>query len=549
MKGGGYLTLAELVNNVFQFRSAILLPLLALTGLVTAECKPNELPALTRVAKDVAEDGGGDWPEWGGTAAKNMVSTATGIPTDFDPGKIKGSSGEIDMATTKHLVWAARIGSQSHCAPTIAGGKVLIGTNNEVPRDKKHVGERGILMCFDEKTGEFLWQLVVPKLGSGAVKNLDQSGICSSPLIHGNRAYVVTNRCQAACLDLDGFANGNDGPFKDEAAYVLKPYQPPVELGKTDADIIWLFDMRTELGVFPHSVSSSSPTIIDGKLVVTTSNGTDWSHLNVPGPEAPCLITLDPDTGELIGEEAAGIARDTLHCNWSSPAVASIDGKPTIFFGGGDGFAYSFYTKAVENEKGFVVFPQNWRIDCNPPEYRVDPKGEKRKYGTVGGPSEIVATPVLYDGHVYLATGQDPEHGEGAGMLSCINATTGERVWENKEIERTASSPSIVDGLVYIADFRGRVHSIDAKSGEIYWSFDTGSHIWGSTLVVDGKVLVGNEAGEIIILAAAKTKQEIARIEFDAPIIATPVVANGKLYITTQKHVFAFAKQPTPAAK
>jgi outer membrane protein assembly factor BamB len=142
---------------------------------------------------------------------------------------------EIDLATGKRLVWAAKTGSESLRAPTIAGGKVLIGTNNEVPRGKKYVGERGVLMCFDEISGEFLWQLVVPKLGSGSVQDWNQRSISSSALIHENRASVITNPCQVACLDMDG-------PFEDEAAYNLAKYQPPVELAKTDADIIWLFE-------------------------------------------------------------------------------------------------------------------------------------------------------------------------------------------------------------------------------------------------------------------------------------------------------------------
>ena len=53
--------------------------------------------------------------------------------------------------------------------PTVYKGKIFIGTNNENPRDPKHQGDRSILLCFDEKTGEFLWQLVVPKLASGKV--------------------------------------------------------------------------------------------------------------------------------------------------------------------------------------------------------------------------------------------------------------------------------------------------------------------------------------------------------------------------------------------
>ena len=62
--------------------------------------------------------------------------------------------------------------------------------------------------------------------------------------------------------------------------------------GDQDADILWVYDMRGELGVFPHNVASSYPLFVDGKLYVTTSNGLDWSHLNIPSPQAPSLILL-----------------------------------------------------------------------------------------------------------------------------------------------------------------------------------------------------------------------------------------------------------------
>ncbi len=136
-----------------------------------------------------------DWPQWGGRPTRNMYSSEKNLPDRFDPGKPKSGSEEIDLATTKNVKWAAKVGSQSYGNVTVANGKVFIGTNNENPRDPKHQGDRSILMCFDEKTGEFLWQLVVPKLASGKVNDWENLGLLSSPTIEGNRVYLVTSRC------------------------------------------------------------------------------------------------------------------------------------------------------------------------------------------------------------------------------------------------------------------------------------------------------------------------------------------------------------------
>ena len=77
-----------------------------------------------------------DYPMWGGTPSRNMVSAETGLPDSFDPGQKKPGSEEVDMATTRNVKWVAKLGSQAYGNPTIAGGKVFVGTNNESPRSK-----------------------------------------------------------------------------------------------------------------------------------------------------------------------------------------------------------------------------------------------------------------------------------------------------------------------------------------------------------------------------------------------------------------------------
>ena len=93
-----------------------------------------------------------DRPQWGELYSRNMVSSETGLPESFDP------------ATGRHVRWIAEIGTETHATPIVAGGRVYIGTNNGRPRDPRHVGDRGVLMCLDERTGALLWQWVVPKI-------------------------------------------------------------------------------------------------------------------------------------------------------------------------------------------------------------------------------------------------------------------------------------------------------------------------------------------------------------------------------------------------
>ncbi len=495
--------------------------------------------------------GGGEWPQWGRNGSNNMMSPAKGLPTDFTAGEQTDKS---YAEGANHLKWVIEMGSQAYGTATVKDGRVYIGTNNEKPRIDSVKGDHGIVMCFDEKTGELLWQFAVPKLGAGKVSDWEFLGVCSSFAVDGKYGYVVTNRGEIICLDVYGMSDGNDGPFQDEAKYQNGGLEgldaaEPATLDDKSADIVWGYDMRSDLGVFPHNITSSSVTISDKYVFASTSNGVDWSHINVPAPYSPCFIALDKETGELVAEEASGIGERTMHCNWSSPAFAAdIAGDPTVVFGAGDGFTYGFHANQFDEEKDgdetFNLLQELWKVDCCPKEYRFDEAGESIKYATYPGPSEIISSPVTYNGKVYAAIGQDPEHGEGVGCVTCIDPSKGSGqdaiVWQFKEIGRTISTPSVADGLVYVADYSGRIFCLDAETGEKYWEHDTLSHIWGSTLVVDGKVLLGNEDGELVILKAGKEYEELNIVEYPQPIYSTPIVANGTLYIMTQTHLYAY---------
>lgn len=486
-----------------------------------------------------------DWPMWGGTPSRNMVAEGRGLPDDIVSGKFLPKSETIDPQSTKHVKWVAKLGSQAYGTPVVAGGRVFVGTNNETPRDPTQIGDRGVLMCFDEKSGEFLWQLVVPKVGAGKVSDWEYVGLCSSVAIEGDRGYVVTNRGELLCFDVKGLADGNAGPFTDEANFSSADGKP-VKLTEKSGDIIWSSDIRTELGIFPHNVSSCSPLLIGDRLFVATSNGVDWSHLNIPAPFAPALIAVDKNSGKVIAEEASGASMNLLHANWSSPSYGVVNGKPIVVWGGGNGFCYGFDLEPYQHPDGFPALRELFRYDANPPEYR-EKDGVPLKYATYDGPSEVIGTTVVHGNRAFVAIGQDPEHGDGIGMLSCLDLSargdqTGKAVWVNKSIGRTISTPSISDGLLYLAEYNGDIHCVDIGTGESVWVYSTNSRIWSSTLVVDGKVYCGNEDGELVILKAGREKQLIGKVDFFTPIYSTPVVANNQLYVATMTHLFAIGR-------
>lgn len=462
-----------------------------------------------------SDPGGGDWPMWGGTPDRNMVSAMKGIATSWD------------VKTKKNIKWVASLGSQAYGNPVVAGGQVYVGTNNEGSRDPAVKGDKGVLMAFRESDGEFLWQAVSDKLTSGRVNDWPYQGVCSSPLVEGNILYYVTNRAELVALDTKGFTDGKNDGVTDEK---LK--------GAKDADVLWKFDMMEEVGSQPHNMANSSPVMYGDLIYVSTSNGQDESHVNIPSPKAPAIIAVNKKTGKLAWEENS-VFDKILHGQWASPTVAKIGDTVQVIHGQGDGWIRGY--DAMTGKK-------LWEFDCNPKD-SVWPKTR----------NELISTAVVYEGKVYISNGQDPEHGEGVGHMYCIDPTKrGDitkdgLVWHYDKIRRSVSTPSIKDGVLYQADFSGFLHALDAKTGQVYWTHDVFAAVWGSPMLIDGKIYLGDEDGDVVIMQEGKVKKVIAEINMGSSVYSTPVPANGALYIVNRNQLIAIKEgagvQTPPAAK
>jgi outer membrane protein assembly factor BamB len=297
--------------------------------------------------------------------------------------------------------------------------------------------------------------------------------------------------------------------------------------------------MIEELGSFPHNLATSSPVIGGDLVFVLTSNGVDEAHLNLPVPQSPSFIAVDKKTGQIKwASDAPG--KNILHGQWSSPAYGKVADAYQVIMPGGDGICYSF-----EPTSGEML----WKFDLNP-------AGSKWELGGRGTKNNIIATPVIYDNAVFLCVGQDPEHGEGPGHLYRIDATkrgditTTGRMWHfgDDDFNRSMSTVAIHDGLLYASDLSGYVYCLDVATGQKHWRYDTLAAIWGSPYVVDGKVLIGDEDGELAVLKEGKELKEIVVNDCGSSVYTSPVVANGTLYITSRNRLYAIAEGARPQA-
>lgn len=534
----------------------LLVPIFSLGCLGTPAAPADDFDPTAVVKSAIAKMkvGAKDWPQWGGSSERNNVPATGPMPTVFNV-----KSGE-------NIRWSMPLGSETYGNPVIANGKVYVGTNNGNGYIKRYPAtvDLGVLLCFDEKEGKMLWQHSSEKLPTGRVHDWPNQGICCAPMVDGDRLWYVTSRGEVICLDTEGFTdNENDGPFNKE----------PNE-NKDEADVVWRLDMMADLSVSQHNMCSCSVTSAGDFLFVHTGNGVDDGHLTVPEEKAPSFICMSKETGKVIWTDNTPGA-NILHGQWSSPAYGVLGDQAQVLFGGGDGWLYSFDPKG-ENGNSKLL----WKFDCNPKDsiYKLN----------LATRNHIIATPVLYDGMVYMAVGEDPEHGEGGGHLWCIDPTkrgdvsptlvynssdmtktvapkrkqalvkadgdverdnpNSAALWhyvgnEPKEFEttmhRTCGTVAIKNDLLFIADFSGVLHCLNAKSGVANWTYDMLAASWASPLIADEKVYIGDEDGDILIFALSSEMKVIAEINMGSALYTTPVAANDSIYIANRNRLFA----------
>ena len=450
---------------------------------------------------------------FGGSPGRNMVSDETGLPSEWD------------VASGTNIKWSTPVGSQAYAGPVVAGGKVFVGTNNEGRRNPALDGDRGVVMAFDAETGAFLWQMTHTKLPAGRVNDWPLQGVCSTPYVEGNRLYYVSNQAHVVCVDTEGLANGNQGDTSEE------------DSSAEGGDLIWSFDMINELDAFPHNLATSSPLVVGDIVYASTGNGVDEGHINIPSPFGPSFIAVNKNTGELVWENAIP-GENILHGTWTNPAYGVINGTPQVIFPGGDGWIYS-----LEPDTGEVI----WKFDVNPED----------SVWTLGGRgtrNNILATPVVYDNKVFVGVGQDPEHGEAPGNFWAIDATgtgdvtDGHMVWHlgGEEVNRTMSTVAIADGILYLADLSGFLYAHDVGTGERLWTYDAFAAVWGSPFVADGKVYLGDEDGDVVVLRHGRELEEIGEYNMGAAVYTTPFAKDGVLYILSRNRLFALEVGSTP---
>jgi outer membrane protein assembly factor BamB len=314
---------------------------------------------------------------------------------------------------------------------------------------------------------------------------------------------------------------------------------------KKTGKVLW---QRNDPGQYIMHGQWSNPAYadVDGTRMVIFTGGDGW------------VYAFTPEKGDLLWKFDAN-PKDTEYDLGGAGTKSDFIGTPVVV----DHFCYIGTGQDPEHFTGIAYF---YSIDL------------KKALANAKNNKDKDVSPELVDKTVKTEEGKTTYTGKPNpdSAMAWVFGGADKRKYVPRDFVfgRTMSTASIIDGVCYISELNGILHCLDAKTGKKYWSYDTKSQIWGSPYYVDGRVFLACENGEVFIFKHSKTPETVddldnpdsqdqksfnnqykakrkqvenlylaGKVEFDAPVRSTPIVANGVLYVMTERMLYAFGKK------
>jgi outer membrane protein assembly factor BamB len=363
-------------------------------------------------------------------------------------------------------------------------------------------------VSFDLEGNE-LWRYEMP-----AAKTVNGTG--SSPILLGGRA-VINRDSQGEHYLLALGTDKGDTLWKSDYQWARIGFGPPPDtvIGGQSTPIVWndwvvvhrpnaidgytLADGK-RAWTFPVATTGcSTPVAGDGRLYVMA-----WNNVGEPD-----LVPPPPAFEELVrrydADKNGDISREEL------PADLPFAARPEVDAGLGGNITAKFIFSFIDSDRNGAINASEWQAQID----------------------RAANAPTLSEhGLLALEPSADPMD------------STPKQVWKLATGIGEVPSPLFVDGRVYMLANGGILTCIDAALGGILYRGRCGpaGAYYASPVAGDGKLLVVSAEGKLTILAQGDEFKVLGRIELGEPVLATPAIVDGRLYLRTDRHLFAFGK-------
>ena len=423
---------------------------------------------------------GVDWPQFRGIDAAG-VAEGFSLPTEWN------------VAEGRNVAWKADIPGLGLSSPVVWGNDVFLSTSISGKKDAGlRVGLYGDVRPVEDDT-EHEWRVYALDKRTGKVK-WQQTVLKAVPKIKRHTKASHANSTLATDGERLIAFFGSEGLY----AYDLKgKLLWKKDLGVLDAGWFTAPQNQWETG--------SSPVLYDGKVIIQADVQKD-----------SFLAVLDAKTGKEIWR----VARSDVP-TWGSPTIAQVNGQTQILV---NGFRHA-------GAYDFKTGKEIWKLSAN---------------GDIPVP-----TPVVSDGLIFITNAHGPRSPVYAIKTTATGditpadgtATTDHIAWSIPKGGGYMCTPLVYRGLTYIIGYNGVLTVYDAKTGERKFQQrlleNTASAFTSSPVANDGKVYVASEDGQLIVLKAGPVFERIAQNDMGASVLATPAISEGRLLVRTQGQLIA----------
>ncbi|EDY18230.1 Pyrrolo-quinoline quinone [Chthoniobacter flavus Ellin428] len=396
-----------------------------------------------------------NWPTFRGPTGDGH-SDATGLPVTF---------GDSD-----HVKWKTPIHGKAWSSPVIWGSQIWLTTANEEGT------ELGVVLV-DKDSGKILRDDTLFHIATPQFCHKFNSYASPTPAIEEGRVYVTFGSPGTACID--------------------------TKTGK----VLW---QRTDFVCNHYRGAGSSPILWQNLLI-----------MNFDGSDHQFIVALDKMTGKTVWETK----RSTDYGDLAPDGTVKNEGD----------YRKAFATCHVYMQGGQPILLSSGAKA----HYAYDPRNGKEIWRFDEPDAHSAATrPVVGDGLVYIPAGFGK-----AGLLAIKLGGHGvlsanDLAWRMNKKAPNKPSVTLVNGLLFTVNDGGIAACLDAKTGDVIWNERLGGNFSASPIYADGHMYAGNEEGKFYVFDAGRQFKVLATNEFPDGFMASPAVSGKALYLRTKTTLY-----------
>ena len=386
-----------------------------------------------------------DWPEFRGPTGQGH-SIDQDLPLEWDE--------------DGNVAWKVPVPGRGWSSPVVADGRIWLTTS---VADEDAASLRVIAYDFD--TGREVVNSEVFRLTDARLLNLKNSHASPTPIIDGDRVYVHFGAEGTAAITTSG-------------------------------EILW----TTRFPYVSQHGNGGSPALYEDLLII-----------NCDGYDQSFVVAVDTETGEVRWK---AYRHEPFSQAYSTPLVIRVGDRDQVITVG------AFQTISLDPESGDEI----WRV------------------GYTDGFSNV-PRPVFANDTVYIVTGfQQPSllalRVDGSGDVTRTHIE-----WEQRRSVPHTSSPILVGEEIYIVSDVGVLTCMDAATGDIHWQRRVVGNYSASPVYADERIYFLSEEGVATVIAPGREYRLLATNSLDGYTLASMAISDGSILIRSHSHLYRISTQ------